>query len=62
LSLAPGPNGVRLGLFPTTAMAAGEVTLPGDEPLTFDAQLSPDQPLVQDLVLEPAVPRQARST
>ncbi len=49
LSLAPSQGGVRLGLFPTTAVAGKlTVTLPGVAPQTLDVQLSPDKPFVRD--------------
>ncbi len=64
LSLAPGPQGMRLGLFPTSTIGGQlTVTLPGDEPgtsdvRTLDVQLSPDRPFVQDLPLATAAPSQ----
>ena len=59
LSLAPVQGGLRLGLFPTTAISGRlTVTLPGAAPATFDVQLSPDQPLVRDLPLNAAAGQQ----
>lgn len=49
LALTPAAGGVRLGLFPTTAITGQlTVTLPGANPVTFDVQLAPDKPFRQD--------------
>ncbi len=50
LALTPSAGGVRLGLFPTSALSGRlTVTLPGAAPATFDVALSPSQPLVREL-------------
>lgn len=59
LSLAPGPAGLRVGLFPTTAVSGRlTVALPGAAPVALDVQLSPEQPLVRDLPLSPSAGQQ----
>ena len=61
MSLAPSSGGLRLGVFPTRPIS-GRVTieLPGAEPLALDAQLSPEQPFVRELLLGEGVPDQGQ--
>ncbi len=61
VSLIPSSGGLRLGVFPTTALSGRlTISLPGAEPLTLDAQLSPEQPFVRELVLPQSAPSQGQ--
>lgn len=61
VSLIPAANSLQLGVFPTTALS-GKLTivLPGAGPLTLDAQLSPEQPFVRELLLGEGVASQGQ--
>jgi hypothetical protein len=48
---------LRVGLFPTRALRGRvTITVQGGSPVTLDAQLSPEQPFLADLVLPGGAP------
>jgi len=61
VSLAPTSNSLQFGMFPTTALSGKlAITLPGADPLTLDAQMSPEQPFVRELLLGEGVASQGQ--
>lgn len=52
VSLIPAANSLQLGVFPTAALSGTlTIVLPGAGPLTLDAQMSPEEPFVRELLL-----------
>ena len=61
VSLLPRSNSLQLGMFPTTALSGKlTISLPGADPLTLDAQMSPEQPFVRELLLGEGVASQGQ--
>lgn len=57
LALVPHEGKLRVGLFPTVALSGRvTITVEGGSPVALDAQMSPDQPFLADLVLPDGVP------
>lgn len=59
LSLAPTGDRLRVGLYPTTALAGRlTITLPGADPVVRDIRIDPAHPFLEELDLPPGVPAQ----
>ena len=63
VNLTPVPNGLRVGVFPTTAFR-GElgVTLPGMAPASAQVEGGPEHPIVVDVLYPAAVPERGEVT